>query len=245
MISLSQIKSYKSLQIKKYRQQAQKFLVEGSKSVLELLNSDYNIEIILTTRQFLSKYGDFLKNSAVNIEEVSEKVISRISQLKTNESVLAVVNMPSHTDPPYTLKENILALDSISDPGNLGTILRIADWYGINTILASEETVDLYNPKVIQASMGSFVRVKVFYGDLKTYFKVFDRPVIGTYMDGKDIHSFQLNDPAIVLFGSESHGVSPDLESLVDHKLTIPRIGQAESLNVAISCAIILDNLLR
>jgi len=245
MISLSQIKSYKSLQIKKYRQQAQKFLVEGSKSVLELLDSDFKIEIILTTSQFLTKYGDFLKNYAGNIEEVSEKVISRISQLKTNESVLAVVNMPSHTDLSYTFKNNIVALDSISDPGNLGTILRIADWYGIRTILASEKTVDIYNPKAIQASMGSFTRVKVYYGDLKTYIQKFDKPVIGTYMKGEDVHDFQLRDPSIILFGSESHGIDPKLESLVDHKLTIPRIGQAESLNVAISCAIVLDNLLR
>ncbi|MFC2125513.1 TrmH family RNA methyltransferase [Bacteroidota bacterium] len=243
MISLSQIKSYKSLQIKKYRQQAQKFLVEGSKSVLELLKSEFNIEIILATRQFLANYGDFLKNASVSVEEVSEKVISRISQLKTNESVLAVVNMPADSDPPFKTKENIVALDSISDPGNLGTILRIADWYGIKTILASEDTVELYNPKVIQASMGSFTRTRIYYGDLKSFFKKFEQPVIGTYMEGEDVHDFHQTDPAIILFGNESSGINPELDSVVDHKLTIPRTGQAESLNVAISCAVVLDNL--
>ena len=121
----------------------------------------------------------------------------------------------------------------------------MVDWYGISTILASEDTVDFYNPKVIQASMGSFTRTRMFYGDLKIFFKEFSKPVIGTFMKGEDVHEFHLTNPSIILFGSESHGINQDLESIIDHKISIPPIGEAESLNVALSCAVVLDNLIR
>ncbi len=138
-----------------------------------------------------------------------------------------------------------MALESINDPGNLGAIIRIADWYGIEKILCSSDTVDFYNPKVIAASMGSFLRVQVQYGDLSELLKNTALPVLGAFLDGTNVHKFQFPTEGILVIGSEAHGISPALEKIVTEKITIPRTGKAESLNAAIATAIICDNWLR
>ena len=247
MLSLSQIKSYKSLQIKKYRQNAQRFLVEGSKSVFELMKSDFEIEVILITQDYHDKYFQYFHEVSDRIEVVSNKIISRIGTLTTNESILAVAKMRKHEEPEIERGNYVLAFEDLNDPGNLGTILRIADWYGIKNIVASPDTVDFYNPKVIQSSMGSFTRISVYYCDLIPYIRNNSVPVIGTFIDGESesIHTFKFPATSIIVFGNESHGISRMLGTLVDHKLTIPRFGNAESLNVAVSCAVVLDNLKR
>ena len=200
------------------------------KLVQEFLNSDWQIEQIYATKDW---EGDSL--------EITTKELERISSLKTPNRVLAIVKIPCVTSVPY---ENlILALDAIKDPGNLGTIIRLADWFGIKHILCSEDCVDLYNPKVVQATMGSIIRVQVQYVDLKfTLDRMTDYQIYAAVMDGKSIFSFKKSQKAIVLMGSESHGLSKELLEIAHQKITIPRSekSQAESLNVATACGIIL-----
>jgi RNA methyltransferase, TrmH family len=148
---------------------------------------------------------------------------------------------------PFTPEkgELVIALDEVRDPGNLGTIIRIADWYGINKLVFSTHSAEFYNPKVIQATMGSFTRVEFFYADLNEVFSQWKLPVFGAFLDGENIHQMGKINPGVILMGNESNGISSDLAKQVNHKVTIPGYGQAESLNVAIATAIICDNFKR
>jgi len=242
MLSKSTIKFIKSLQVKKYRKQEQCFLVEGGKSVQELLTSDFEVVKVLGTTQFFSDLKVPLKGEDI---EVSEKTLEDLGEFQTNRKALAVARLKPNVPLQPMASEFALVLNDIRDPGNLGTIVRTADWYGINKIIASVETADFYNSKVISATMGSFTRVQLFYTDLDRYLSSNKLPVYGAFLEGVDVHKVSFSPSGLILIGSESHGISPGLELFVTEKITIPRYGRAESLNAAIATAVICDNLRR
>jgi RNA methyltransferase, TrmH family len=168
-----------------------------------------------------------------------------LGEFQSNNTVVAVAEMKPNQSfqlPPHTFG---LVLDDIRDPGNLGTIIRTADWYGINHIIASEETADFYNPKVISATMGSFTRMNIFYTSLPEYLSETKTKVFGAFLDGKNVHEITFDSGGFIVIGNESRGISPDVEKLVSERITIPRFGKAESLNAAIATAVICDNIRR
>ena len=237
-----QAKLIKSLQEKKNRVELGLFLVEGEKSVSEVLNSDFEIDFLLTTTEFFDKYGEKIREKSNSYEIVNQFELEKVGTFATNDAALAVVKQKNNKLFEIEKTEIVLALDEIKDPGNLGTIIRTADWYGIKNIVASKETVDFYNPKVITATKGSFTRVNIFYTDLKDFISKQNLPILGAFLDGENIHETKLPPNGILLMGNESNGVSKEIESLVTKKITIPAYGKAESLNVAIATAVILDN---
>ena len=242
MISNQQAKFVKSLKLKKYRRKASAFLVEGAKTVLELMHSDFEVLLLLVTEKFIAEYGDSI-DKGIQYEIVKSRDLISLGTFKSNDYALAVAKMKLEVSP--TSEENlVLALDGVSDPGNFGTIIRIADWYNIKTLIAGNECAELYNPKVITASMGSFVRVNVWQTDLRKYLELqTERRVYGAFLDGQDVHNLNPDYPCILLMGSESNGIQSSVEKYVDERLTIPRVGSAESLNVAVSTGIICDQL--
>lgn len=247
MITRRTLKLIKSLQLKKYRKKYGLFLVEGSKVVTELLGSEYNVQTLIGTPVFMETAEDYLRSRKIpEIITTDEKSLSKAGHLQTNNSALAIVEIPEPPTLPAQPEGYVLALDDVKDPGNLGTILRIADWYGIQHIICSPETTDVYSPKVISASMGSFLRVSVVYQVLGTFLEHSKMDVYAAYVEeGHSVHHADFGKAGILLMGSESHGISPKLESYVTHKINIPSFGRAESLNVSVSTGIICDNILR
>lgn len=244
MISKAKSKFIKSLQIKKYRKQEQCFVVEGRKSVAELIGSDYETILLLGTREFLSGLPP-VPRVRTEVWEVESSDLEGLGEFQSNDGALAVARMkPGERKTPQG-DEWLLAVDDIRDPGNLGTIIRTADWYGIRNIAASEQTAELYNPKVIHASMGSFLRVNLFYTSLPGYLEQVQVPVAGAFLDGEDIHNVNFTSGGILVIGNESHGISDAVAPWVEKRVTIPRYGQAESLNAGIATAVILDNIRR
>ncbi len=246
MISKKTAKLVKSLHHKKYRRKNGLFLVEGAKSVQEILQSSFLIETLFVTEDFLNLHNYLVskKLKENQVEVVSEQTLEEIGTLQTNNAALAVVNSPDNT-PLGVENEFVLALDDVRDPGNLGTIIRIADWYGIRKIICSPETAELYNPKVISASMGSFTRVRLYYTDLGYFFQQHSVPVYGAVLEGDNIHSVSFPKEGILLLGNESRGVDKVLMPFLSQKVSIPQYGGAESLNVAIATAVICDNMRR
>jgi RNA methyltransferase, TrmH family len=242
MLSKAKIKFIKSLQIKKYRRQEQSFIVEGAKSVRELLSSDFEVITLLGTVAFLSTIRSA---KGVEVIETTEKDLEGLGEFQTNDAALAIVR----TKPNAFLSPNdgefVLLLDDIRDPGNLGTIVRTADWFGVTKIIASTETAEFYNPKVINATMGSFTRTKIFYTPLADYMQSSKVPIFGTYLEGTDIRTVDFGRGGMILIGNESRGIHPELEKFVTQKVTIPKSGQAESLNAALATGIILYELRR
>ena len=207
----------------------------------EVLEADFRIKIILGAQQFLETNNT---DQADEVIAVSKKDLERLGSFKSNDGALAVVEQKENS-PLLVENELVLALDDINDPGNFGTIIRIADWYGITKIVASEQTVELYNPKVIAASKGSFSRVAVFVTDLPEYISKISVPRYGAFMDGENIHSAKLPKVGLIVLGNEANGISREVEQQIDHKITIPKFGMAESLNVAMATAVICDNFKR
>lgn len=245
MLSKNQKKLIRSLQQKKGREQQHSFLAEGEKIVAEVLASQWQVSTLYATADFLAKYQPTLNH----IIEVSEQELTAAGTLKSNNAAIAIVEKPAlQTIEALSAEQWILALDNINDPGNLGSIMRIADWYGIKHIVCSPTTVDAYNPKVINASKGSFLRVQMHYHPLDVFLAAQPNstPILGAYLDGASVHALE---PAlthgVLVMGSEAHGISPALEKLITHPVTIPAYGAAESLNVGIATAIICDNLKR
>ncbi|RAV99678.1 RNA methyltransferase [Pseudochryseolinea flava] len=242
MLSKAKIKFIKSLQLKKYRKQEQCFVVQGAKSVHELLLSDFEIQFVLGTTEFLDAAS---LPKGLEIIAVQENELAGLSEFQTNDAALAVARMKPNTPVKIAPGEFALVLDDIRDPGNLGTIIRTADWFGISKIIASEETADIYNAKVISATMGSFVRVEMYYTALTDYLQSIKLPVYGAYLDGADVHTQAFHDGGFVVIGNESRGISPEIGQFITQKITIPQYGKAESLNAAIATAIICDNIRR
>lgn len=245
MLSKNTVKFIKSLHQKKYRSECGKFFVEGEKSVLEVLQSDFLVDLLVVTESFEKKNFRTINVFPSEVIRVTQNQLEQLGQFQSNDSALAVVQMKANT--PFTPEkdEMIIALDDVRDPGNLGTIIRIADWYGIQKLVFSPQTAEFYNPKVIQSSMGSFTRVQFFYEDLNKVVEDWKLPVYGAFLDGENIHKLQRPAPGILLMGNESKGISPEMERLVTKKVTIPGFGHAESLNVAIATAILCDNFKR
>ena len=237
MLSKAKIKFIKSLQIKKYRKQEQSFIVEGAKSVRELLDSDFDVVTLAGTNGFLSTVR--AKNQ-VEVIEVGEHELNALGEFQTNDAALAVARMRPNEFLSVKTDEFALLLDDIRDPGNLGTIIRTADWFGVTKIIASTETADFYNPKVISATMGSFTRIKVFYTELADYLQSGNLPVYGTYLEGANIRKVAFGSGGLILIGNESKGIHPELEKFVTQKVTVPKSGRAESLNAGIATGIFL-----
>ncbi len=244
MISKAKTKFIKSLQVKKYRVEEQCFVVEGAKSVSELLKSDFETLTLLGNSNFFLAHEKKIDKSIETIE-VTEKELSELGSFQSNETVIAVARMKKNVAVAFHQNEYGIVLDDIRDPGNLGTIIRIADWYGVKNIVASEQTADFYNSKVISASMGSFCRVNVFYTSIASYLDDAKTTVYGTFLNGDNVHHTTFEKGGLIVIGNEAHGISVEVERFVDHRISIPRFGQAESLNAGVATAIVLDNLRR
>lgn len=244
MLSKQQQKNILSLHTKKNRQESGLFLVEGGKNLAELLHSDFEIEHLFCTEKWAVKNEKLLVNKTYSIE--IPELIEKVSTFKANDSGIAVVRQKKNQVISSERKDElILVLDGINDPGNLGTIIRLADWYGIPNIVCSEDTVEFYNPKVIRATMGSFTRVRINYTELKTWLKNCESIIYGAFLNGENMHQMQFIKPAVLVIGSESHGIRSEIEPYISSKITIPCFGGAESLNAGVATGIILDNLVR
>ncbi|MFT4610906.1 MAG: TrmH family RNA methyltransferase [Glaciecola sp.] len=236
MLTKSHIKLITSLNQKKFRQQQQLFVVEGIKGVKEFLNSDFELYLLFSSEAIFD----------TETLLVSEKELQQISGLKSPNTAVAIFNIPKKRK----LDTNglIVALDNVRDPGNLGTIIRLCDWFGIKSLVCSTATVDCYNSKVIQATMGSLTRVDIQYIDLEAFITDYKYDVFGTFMDGDKIYSQKLPDEGLIIMGNEANGISKSIEKLVTKRLSIPRFGDlkvTESLNVATATSIVLSEFKR
>jgi TrmH family RNA methyltransferase len=248
MLSKNKIKYLQSLKNQKFREKYGKFIAEGDKLVRELINSDLIIEEIYSLKDWIDQ-TDIPSN--INVTEIKPEELEKISNLKTPNKVVAVINIPSGENININFETDlILVLDQIKDPGNLGTIIRIADWFGIKNIVCSENTVEVYNPKVIQATMGSISRVKLIYKNLQEFFGTIplNIPVYGSFLNGDNIYSSELTPNGLIIIGNESKGISDELNCFINKKITIPSFSvnkSAESLNASIATAIIISEFRR
>lgn len=244
MIGKNTIKWVHSLEMKKNRRNERLFVAEGPKVVGDLM-SRYRPHSIFATGEWLSSPSHNILISETTATEVSDDELRRLSFLQHPQQVLAIFELPEETDPDKTVPPGklSLALDGVQDPGNLGTIIRIADWFGIDTVICSPDTADVYNPKVVQATMGSLGRVRVIYTPLDPLLSSLpdDMPIYGTLLDGHDIYESELSNSGIIIMGNEGNGISAGVRKYVTRPLLIPhfRKGEsAESLNVAVATAI-------
>lgn len=245
MISHKWARLIKSLHLKKYRKSEQLFFVEGEKAVLEVLAANWTVPALFATEHFIATYPVLVKNAQL-VQSCRNDELVKVGTFSSNDAALAVVAMPKW--PAFNPVANswTLVLDNINDPGNLGTIIRIADWYGIEHILCSPDTADCFNPKVIAAAKGSFLRVQLHYLPLTDVLSNASLPVYGAYLGGENVHQLNLAQPGgYIVLGNEANGISPAIGTLVNRKMTIPAFGGAESLNVGIAAAVLCDNLLR
>lgn len=239
MVSKNQIKLINSLQQKKYRKLHNLFIAEGKKVIQELIDANFCLEHLFVTKTDL-----FDKKHAATL--ILDSELKKISALTSANDCLAVFKIKEYSSSTNSGLE--LALDNIKDPGNMGTIIRLCDWFGISKIVCTEETVDMYNPKVVQATMGSLARVQVEYTNLATYLKATDKEIFGTFMDGENIYKKELPTSGILVMGNEANGISSEIENLITQKISIPRFGNlqlTESLNVATATAIFLSEFKR
>ena len=229
MISKNQIKFVRQLEQKKYRKKEGLFVAEGPKVVGDLLRAGFKAHTIFATSEWESQGQTF--------QEVSDEELRRVSFLQHPQRVLALFFIPTESVP--SVSSLSLALDDVQDPGNLGTIIRIADWFGIDTIYCSENTADAWSPKVVQATMGSIARVNIIYSDLQELISKAPVPVYGTLLDGQDIYTQELSKEGIIVMGNEGNGISAPIRKLINRRLLIPQFHEGpESLNVAIATAI-------
>ena len=238
MISKNQIKFVKQLEMKKYRQREGLFVAEGPKVVGDLIAAGFEPHSIFATEKWDSSRTPHL-TPIISIITLDE--LRKLSFLQHPQQVLAVFKAvnTSNEEPSEGAPSLTLALDGIQDPGNLGTIIRIADWFNIDSIVCSLDTADAWSPKVVQATMGSIARVKIRYTDLKEYLNRANLPICGTLLDGDNIYTQELPQKSIIVMGNEGNGISPDIRQLVTHRLLIPQYRSgADSLNVAIATAI-------
>jgi len=239
-LSKNNIKLITSLQQKKYRQKHQLFVAEGVKVVNELLASSLEVEHLFS----VDASFESLKKCGVTL--ISENELKKISTLKSPNKVLGLFKIPKEKE--INQDKFMVALDGINDPGNLGTIIRLCDWFGITELVCSKNTVDCYNQKVVQSTMGSLTRVNILYVDLEDFLTNSKLPVFTADMDGKNVYTSSLPEKAVLVMGNEANGISPEIAQIVKHALTIPRFGdlqQTESLNVATATAILLSEFKR
>ncbi len=239
MLSKSQIKLIRSLQQKKYRNQLGLFFVEGKKTVQELLDSNFRPHSIYAEDVNMFSISDD------SFTQITAADLKQISSLKNPNGVLGVFYIPKTK--PVDLNDWIVVLDDIRDPGNLGTIIRLCDWFGIKNLVCSSNTVDCYNPKVLQATMGSISRIHITYTALDVFLKGSEIPIFGAFMNGASVYSSKLPEKGMLILGNEGKGISKEIETLVSKKITIPQHGNktTESLNVATATAILLNEIRR
>ncbi|MCU0442972.1 MAG: RNA methyltransferase [Bacteroidia bacterium] len=244
MLTKAKAKLIQSLSEKKERLASGLFTVEGTKTVAELPASKITVNSLFATSAWIAQYGQAFKG--IECIEVSDIELKKISALQTPQQVLALCELPQQPFITTVLDApKIIALDGIQDPGNLGTIVRIADWYGITTLLCSPQCADLYNPKTLQASMGSFLRVNVYTIPLTTAITNYKGVVMGAVMNGANLHQQTLPLDGMLIIGNEGQGISAEVLTLVQKHITIPKWGGAESLNAGVATAIICDAWLR
>ena len=236
MVSKNEIKLITSLAQKKYRVKHQLFVAEGVKLVKEFVTSKFEIHQIYTTQDFEIEMDTSLSTL------ISTKEMSKITQLKNANTILGVFKIPTNKSVPDTGLQ--LVLDGIKDPGNLGTIIRLCDWFGVNQLICSIDTVDCYNPKVVQATMGSLARVSITYADLENYLKNSKLPIYCSMMEGDSVYQEKLKKDAILVMGNEANGIRENIQKIANYMVTIPRFdksSKAESLNVAMATAVFLS----
>ena len=245
MISKSQVSFIKSLHLKKFRKEHHLFIAEGIKSVTEFIHSDYKIDSIFCTSNALSKVYNL--SQKIKFLEVNEADLAKITALTTPQDIVALIKVPEETAFKSKNLENTfsLILDGIQDPGNMGTIIRTADWFGFKQIICSHQTVDVYNPKVVQATMGSLPRINAHYVDLDDVLSSVNVPVFGALLEGDSIYNTDFGQEGVLILGNEGNGISENLKKYITKKVMIPRFGNAESLNVAISAAIFCSEMKR
>jgi TrmH family RNA methyltransferase len=252
MLTSNQIKHISALRLKKFRDEYREFTAEGSTLVLDLIRSSARISGIYADERWISDHLEIVSKSGIPLFKADARDMERISSLSSPSPVLALLQIPPDQELPVSWPEALsgklsLALEGISDPGNLGTLIRIADWFGIGNVICSQGSVEIYNPKVVQASMGSIVRVKVHYTDLATVIDKLEGriPVFGAFLEGDDLNSMDFGEEGLLVIGSESHGISRSLSALISRRIYIPpfgegRAGRAESLNAAVAAGIII-----
>lgn len=239
VVSKSKIKQIKGLKSKKNRDEEHLFVVEGEKIIQEILSESLeNVLYIVGTSEFLSE----LEHFSVTKYTCTQKELKELSSFTNPTSGLAVVKYIQHST---TEQGVILALDDLQDPGNFGTILRTADWFNVSAVICSKNTVDIYNPKVIQATMGAFLRLSVSYLDLNTYLKETTLPIYGALLDGQNVYATEWPKNFVLLMGNEGKGISNENIEQITHPITIPRFGKTESLNVGIATGILLSEIRR
>lgn len=239
MLSNAQSKYIRSLSQQKYRKQYTVFIAEGDKIAREWLSSDAGVQMIVATRAWLEKNKQLIdSHRSAEVCSVTEQELEKVSSLQTPNQVLLVVAAP---DTPKSLptKGWSIATQQIQDPGNMGTIIRIADWFGIEHVIASPDSVDFYNPKVVQAAMGGHLRVQLHTADLQQYLHSTALPVLAATIDGNSLYSIENPGEGIILIGNESKGLPVELLEHATHRVTIPKKGGAESLNAAVSAGIL------
>ena len=245
MLSKSQISFIKSLHQKKYRKENGLFLVEGIKSIKEFIQSPYRIHTIF----YLSEHSGLLPKLPANINlfEVNNVELGKISTLQTPQGFLAVVHLPESkpADLQNLRNQFTIVLDGVQDPGNMGTIIRTADWFGFKNIICSEDCVEVFNPKTVQATMGSLARVNVHYNDLNALLENNQIPIFGALLEGESIYHTDWKKEGLIILGNEGKGISADVMNKITKPVTIPRFGEAESLNVAVSAAIFCSEIAR
>lgn len=248
MISKSQISYIKSLHQKKYRQEYEQFIIEGDKLLKEFIDSQYSIQTVYVTEQYLSKSQSYVSkvSKKIEIEVISADEMHRITALSSASECLAIVNALPDVDirsitSAYLKNNLILALDGLRDPGNMGTIIRIADWFGIQNIVCSEDCVEIYNPKLVQSTMGSMVRTQIYYTNLTEFLQSHsDSNIWGALLKGENVYEMNEKKYGVLLMGSESHGIKEANLKYINKPITIPNFGKgAESLNVAVATAIL------
>ena len=253
MLTKNKVKFINSLQKKKVRDDYQLYIIEGDKLVKEFLMADIPVRTLIAKPEFINALSPDLLKHTDEIEQASYDELKQISTLKTPHNALAVVPIPeTKTDPDKILKDLCVALDLIQDPGNLGTIIRAAAWFGIRNIICSLDCVDVYNPKVILASMGAIIHVNVHYSDLNGFLKIGSEkgiPIYGTLLEGNPIYNQKLSNKGIILFGNESKGISKDLLPFITERIMIPKFSSAtygiESLNVSMAASVIFSEFAR
>ncbi|WP_230150648.1 RNA methyltransferase [Pedobacter sp. Bi27] len=245
MLSKSQISFIKSLHQKKYRKEHGLFIVEGIKSIKEFFQSSYQIHTIFYNSEQYNLLPKLPAN--INLFEVKNAELDKISTLQTPQGFLALIHIPKNRELALTALKNqfTLVLDGVQDPGNMGTIIRTADWFGFKNIICSADCVEVFNPKTVQATMGSLARVNIYEADLPALLAENTIPVFGALLDGESIYKTQWGAEGLVILGNEGKGISAEVIKKINKPVTIPRIGEAESLNVAVSAAIFCAELVR
>lgn len=244
MLPKSKISFIKSLHQKKFRKEYKLFIIEGLKSIEEFLKSPFKLQSIYYTPKIKEDLPHFATN--IDLFEISEAELLKISTLKTPQHILALVDIPKNNEKITDLSNQFsLVLDNVQDPGNLGTIIRTADWFGIQNIVCSKDTADIYNPKTVQSTMGSLSRVRIWQVELNDFLKNTRLPIFGALLEGQNIYEIQWPKEGLILLGNEGHGISNEHLKYINQPVTIPRFGKAESLNVAISTAVFCSELRR